>query len=145
MATLWERWRWFVRLSNRIEAWQLRVLGFSGVAVMRRRTVLLLETTGRRTGKKRQTPVTYLHDDAGHYVIGGGAGGMTRVDWVANLRGQTETRVWVRRREIAVAVTELHGAERDAAHGRAVARYPEVDKYEQVSQRKVPYFSLRSL
>jgi F420H(2)-dependent quinone reductase len=144
VATRWDRWRWLVRISNRSEGFQLRHFGTSGIAITRRRTVLLLETTGRRSGKKRRTPVTYLRDDDGNYVIGGGAGGMTKVDWVANLRRQAETRVWVRRREIAVRVTELHGTERDAAHERALQRFPEVEKYEQVSSRLIPYFSLRS-
>ncbi|MBA3654229.1 MAG: nitroreductase family deazaflavin-dependent oxidoreductase [Actinobacteria bacterium] len=141
MPTPADRWRQAVRVSNRVEAWQLRVLGTSGVALLRRRTVLLLETVGRRTGKRRRAPVTYFADDGG-FVIGGGAGGMTKVDWVANLRHHPTARVWVRRRRFDVTVTELVGADRDAAHARAQHRFPEIEKYERVSGRTIPYFRL---
>lgn len=116
--------------------------GTTFVAVTRRRSVLLLETIGRKTGKRRLTPVTYLVDGEDAWVIGGGAGGMTRVDWVANLRRQQETRVWIKRQELRVAVQELTGAERDAAYADASSRFPEVRKYEAVSGRKIPYFRL---
>jgi deazaflavin-dependent oxidoreductase (nitroreductase family) len=139
--TLWDRMRWLVRLSNRVEVLELRVFGTSGVALTRRRDVLLLETIGRRTGKRRRSAVTFLRD-GDDLVIGGGAGGMTKVDWVANLRQQAEARVWVRRRLIEVKVRELHGDERDAAREEARRRFPETDNYERVSNRAIPYFRL---
>ena len=131
-----------VRLSNRYEALQLRLFGTSFIALTRRRDVLLLETVGRKSGKRRRTPVTFLRDDDGNIVIGGGAGGMTKVDWVANLRRMDEANIRVRRRVLRVGVDELKGAERDAAHARALARFPEIRDYERVSNRTVPYFRL---
>src|SRR5258706_759881 len=111
--------RFWVRFANKWEVLHLRWLGVSGISLMRRRDVLVLETLGRKTGKRRRAPVTYLRDDEGRYRIGGGAGGMTRVDWVANLRVSAEAVIYVRRRRIPVRVQELHGEERDAAHDAA--------------------------
>jgi deazaflavin-dependent oxidoreductase (nitroreductase family) len=138
-----DRLRFWIRIVNRVEVLELRWLGVSGVSLLRRRDVLVLETVGRRTGKRRRSPVTYLRDDDGpSYRIGGGAGGMTRVDWVANLRSRDRAAVYVRRRRQTVHVQELHGEERDRAHGAAAARWPEVLKYEPMSNRQIPYFRL---
>ena len=142
VRTTADRLRPLIRLANRIEVLQLRLFGVSGVSLLRRRDVLVLETIGRRTGKRRCAPVTYLRGPDGSFRIGGGAGGMTRVDWVANLRAMEETTVHVRRRRLTVAVRELQGEARDAAHAAAVARFPEVGRYEEVSDRRVPYFEL---
>lgn len=137
-----DRLRSWVRIVNRVEVLQLRWLGVSGVSVVRRRDVLVLETIGRRTGRRRRAAVTYLRGDDGSFRIGGGAGGMTRVDWVANLRARGDAVVYVRRRRMPVQVRELHGAERDAAHARAAERWPEVVGYERASRRRIPYFEL---
>lgn len=142
IRTTADRWRSLVRLSNRVEVFQLRWFGVSFVSVSRRRNVLVLETIGRRTGRTRRAPVTYLTDDEGRFRIGGGAGGMTRVDWVANLRASSDAIVYVKRRRLAVQAKELDGEERQHAHGEAMRRWPEVAKYEQVSGRLVPYFLL---
>jgi deazaflavin-dependent oxidoreductase (nitroreductase family) len=140
-----DRLRFWIRIANRVEALELRWLGVSGVSLLRRRDVLVLETIGRRTGKRRRSPVTYLRDDDGSYRIGGGAGGMTRVDWVANLRARDSAVVYVRRTRRTVRVHELRGDQRDRAHAAAAARWPEVLEYEPLSNRQIPYFRLTPL
>src|SRR5438309_11812351 len=76
----WTRPLW--RVGNRLEAWELRRLGTSGMKLLRRSDLLALETTGRRTGRRRRVPLAYWVTDEGSYMVGGGAAGMTRVDWV---------------------------------------------------------------
>lgn len=47
--------------------------------------ILLLTTTGRRSGKKRYTPLEYRREKgSGYFVVTAGWGG--RTDWVKNLR-----------------------------------------------------------
>jgi deazaflavin-dependent oxidoreductase (nitroreductase family) len=136
----WDRWRWLVWWVTRWEVAELRLFGRSVISVAGRRNVLVLETVGRKTGKLRRTPVTYRVEEGGTYVIGGGAGGMTKVDWLANLRARDEAAIVVRRKRLRVTVQEVSGAERDAMHAEAAQRWPEVNKYEAV--RRVPYFRL---
>ena len=38
-------------------------------------TILVLTTTGRKTGKERSVPLMYMNDDAGNPVITGSAAG----------------------------------------------------------------------
>lgn len=143
--TRWDRLRPLVRLSGRVEVVQIVATGTSGLALMRRRTVLVVETTGRRTGKRRRSAVTYWTDPDGNYVIGGGAGGMTKVDWVANLRANPDVRIRVKRRWVKVTASELTGADYDAVRVKARRLFPETDTYEQVSGRRIPYFSLAAV
>ena len=52
-----DRTRPLWRIGNRSEAFLLRRLGFSPMSLLNKASVLLLETTGRRSGRRRFTPV----------------------------------------------------------------------------------------
>jgi deazaflavin-dependent oxidoreductase (nitroreductase family) len=131
------------RVGNRIEAFQLRRLGVSPMALLNRGEVLVIETTGRRSGRRRVTPVGYWRDAQDAFLVGGGAAGKTRLpDWVANLRADDSAAVWVRRTRIPVMAQELKGADRDRAQQEAAAIWPGVARYERLSGRVIPYFRL---
>jgi deazaflavin-dependent oxidoreductase (nitroreductase family) len=83
--------------------------------------------------------------DGDAFLIGGGAAGMTRVDWVANVRTNPECAVYARRRRIPVRARELIGEEYGAAQAEAFRRWPDTSRYEEKSGRKIPYFSLTPL
>jgi len=136
-----DRTRPLWRLGNRWEVMLLRRFGTSGMSVLRRGSVLVIETTGRKTGRRRAAPVAYWQDGDAFY-IGGGAAGMTRVDWVANLRADPNAVIVVRRKRIDVVVEALTGADYDAARQHALTLWPSVPRYEQLSGRNVPYFRL---
>jgi deazaflavin-dependent oxidoreductase (nitroreductase family) len=138
-----DRYRRLWRFVNRVESVQVRWLGTSGIALVRRTPVLLLETTGRRSGRTRRAPVAYWERD-GRYLVGGGAAGMSRVDWVANLRSSPDAAVWVARRRIPVRALELHGDDYEQARAEAFTRWPDAPKYEQASGRRIPYFALHA-
>ena len=137
-----DRTRPLWRIGNRLEVAQLRRLGTSGMTLLRRAPMLVIETTGRRTGRRRATPVAYWISEDGSFFVGGGAAGMTRVDWVANLRANPRAAVVVRRQRIAVGAVELTGDAYEAARAHAVSLWPSVPKYERMSGRRVPYFRL---
>jgi F420H(2)-dependent quinone reductase len=51
-----------------------------------RARILLLTTQGRRSGRERTTPLTYLEDDGRFVVIGSNAGRDRHPDWYLNLQ-----------------------------------------------------------
>jgi deazaflavin-dependent oxidoreductase (nitroreductase family) len=105
--------------------------------------VLVIETTGRKTGLQRFTPVGYWRDDDGSHVVGGGAAGQTRTpDWVANLRSKPAAAIWINRTRIQVTAKELAGDERIEARTRAATIWRGVPRYERLSGRVIPYFRL---
>lgn len=138
--TFADRFRWYWRLLNRTDSFTVRMTGTCFLGLVRRSPVLVLETTGRRSGKRRRAAVIYWSQD-GAYFVGGGAAGMTRVDWVANVRARPRIAVWVRRRRVEVVATELVGAEAERARSYAFGRWKS-DKYERISGRRTPFFRL---
>src|SRR5437588_11825080 len=111
-----DRLRWWRRIQARIESAQLRRTGWSATSLMWRLPVLVLVTRGRRTGKRRETPLTYVRDDAGRLLISGGAVGQTsNPDWVANLRAEPNCEVIIDKQAAHDRAGEPTGDERDRA------------------------------
>ena len=130
------------RWAGRIEAWEVARFGRSGLSVLFRRPVLVLHTTGRRSGRERRTPLAYRELD-GAYVVVGGAGGQTAVpDWVLNVRSEPAVRLTVDRRSCAAVATELHGVERQAMWDRLLPEMPVIAKYERRAGRPIPVLVL---
>jgi deazaflavin-dependent oxidoreductase (nitroreductase family) len=131
------------RAAKVLEAAQVRRFGRSAVSVLFRTPVLVLETTGRRSGAFRETTVAFHRLDDGTVLIVGGAGGQTRVpDWVANLRADPRATVTVDRAPMPVRAVELAGAEREAAWRRLREVWPRIESYQQRAGRRVPVFHL---
>lgn len=140
-----DRLRPLRRWAGRVEAAEVARFGRSGLSVLFRRRVLVLHTTGRRSGRERRTPLAYQEVD-GAYVVVGGAGGQTAVpDWVLNVRADPAVRLTVDRRSCDAVATELHGAERQAMWDRLLPEMPLIAKYERRAGRPIPVLVLRPI
>lgn len=100
--------------------------------------VLVLETTGRRSGERRSTPLIYLEDEAGLVVIAANGGADRVPSWWLNLRaaGRAAVRVGGERRD--VMPREAHGSERDRLWRAFAAMYPSLDDYPAMTDRRLP-------
>jgi deazaflavin-dependent oxidoreductase (nitroreductase family) len=87
-------------------------------------TVLLLHTTGRRSGKEHVTPVVYLPDDDRWVVIGSKGGAPADPDWVRNLEANPDATIEVGTDTIPVRMTEIlrDGPEWDRLYQAQIAR-----------------------
>lgn len=138
-----DRLRLVRRATRGIEVAQVRRLGRSLLSTVFRTPVLVLETTGRRSGALRATTLACHDDGSGSLLVVGGAGGQTRLpDWVANLRACPAATVVVDRRRRSVTATELTGEERVRAWSELRAVWPRIDAYEARAGRPVPVFRL---
>lgn len=75
------------------------------------RPVLLLTTTGRRTGRPRTVPLVYLRDDNSYLVVGANAGRDQDPAWVHNLEATPSAEIQVGDRRLAVRAARLPEAE----------------------------------
>ncbi|MGI5126373.1 nitroreductase/quinone reductase family protein [Pseudonocardia sp. CA-107938] len=108
--------------------------------------LLLLTTTGARTGARHTVPLGYLPDGDGRVLVIGSAGGATRDPaWAHNLRALPQATVEAGAFTYLADAVELVGAERDAAFARAVEADPGWAAYEQRSGRQLPVFALVSV
>lgn len=91
---------------------------------MNRDRLLLLTTTGRRTGSERTTPMMFHRDADRLLVIASNAGAPRDPDWYRNLVADPAVTVEIGdRRHRAHAVT-VEGADREALWAGLVASYP---------------------
>ena len=104
--------------------------------------VLLLTTTGRKTGKPRTVPLLYAAAGTGYTVIGSKGGAPADPAWVVNLRANPEARIDLGGRRIAVRAREAEGEERDRLWSAMADGYKGYDGYQEKTTRRIPIFVL---
>lgn len=131
---------------SRLEVAQVHRTGHSIVSLLFRTQVLVLHSTGRRSGSARSTvlAVATIADDT-MLIVGGAAGQRATPDWVANLRADPHAEITYRRRRIPVRAEELLGDQRRSAWRQLSVLWPRILDYERRSGRTVPVFELHRL
>ncbi len=104
--------------------------------------LLLLHTTGAKTGQERTNPLAYQADGDRFLVFASKAGAPTNPDWYHNLRAHPDVEIEVGTETIPVRATELSGEERDRLWTRQVELMPGFGEYEAKSGRKIPVIAL---
>ena len=109
--------------------------------------LMLLYSTGAKSGQRRRSILTYSQQD-GEYVVAGTAGG-SKVDpaWVANLRANPQVEIEIGDRTFSGEAVLLEGAgeERERLWNEHVAQLPWFGDYpEQVGGRPIPMARLRT-
>ncbi len=100
--------------------------------------VLLLTTTGRRTGRLRTTPLTYVKDNE-HMVVAASNGGMDWFPaWWLNLKDNPNATVQIGSRKIPVTARKASPDERARLWPRFIGFYRGYAKYEQKTRREIP-------
>lgn len=102
------------------------------------RPILLLETTGRKTHRKRSTPLVYLREGDTWLVAGSNAGRDSDPGWVWNLRADPHAAITIGREVIAVQATELDDAEAEAMWPALDAMNAQYREYQKLTERTVP-------
>jgi deazaflavin-dependent oxidoreductase (nitroreductase family) len=143
----------YTRFSTSISAATLRRLGRLNVPVYRmtrgrllgrvgRSPVLLLTTTGRKSGQRRTAPVLYMRDGERLVVIGSNAGNERPPAWALNLKANSEADIEVGgdRRSVRARVAE--GEERAELWKRMNEQYGGFDQYRARTSRDIAVFVL---
>lgn len=104
--------------------------------------MLILHTTGAKSGREHLGPLVYLPDDSGaggRMVIIASAGDQPKhPDWYHNLVAHPDVTVEVGSETVAATAREAHGAERDDLYARQTARFPFFAEYERKTTRRIP-------
>ena len=106
-------------------------------------TLLLLTSTGAKSGQPRLAPLAYLAIDGKMIIIGSKAGADTNPDWVHNLRANPSAHIEVGTEEYDVTARELPSDERDQIFGKIVAAAPGFGDYQANTSRVIPLFELQ--
>jgi F420H(2)-dependent quinone reductase len=114
-----------------------RVLGRIGG-----RPVLLLETIGRRTGRRRTTPLQYLADGEALVVVASDHGAAHPPAWYLNLRAHPDARVQMGARTSAVIARQVDGDERDRLWDQLTAGNRHLEDAARKAGRRLPLMAL---
>ena len=100
--------------------------------------LLLLHTTGAKTGKSRVNPVMYQADGDRLAVFASKGGAPTNPDWYHNLLANPRARVEVDDDAYDVLARVAKGDERERIWQLQKERYPGFADYEQKTDRQIP-------
>lgn len=105
-------------------------------------TLLVLHTTGAKSGQPRMAPLAYLTIDQKMIIFGSKAGLPTNPDWVHNLRANPRARIEVGTDAYDVIARELPPEERSEVAEKVVALAPVFGEYQAKTTRVIPLFEL---
>ncbi|MFF0773992.1 nitroreductase family deazaflavin-dependent oxidoreductase [Nonomuraea wenchangensis] len=104
--------------------------------------LLLLTTTGARSGRQVTTPVMYLPDGERYVIIASNAGADNHPAWYHNLRAHPVATVEVGTDTFQAKAVPVEGEERDQLYARMVAVAPGFADYERKTSRRIPVLAL---
>ncbi len=104
--------------------------------------VLLLTTTGRRSGKARTTPLTFFRDGADLVVIASNGGADRPPDWSLNLRQNPRAVVKIGTDELTVQARTASTEERERLWVGITATYSGYARYQKKTARQIPVLIL---
>jgi deazaflavin-dependent oxidoreductase (nitroreductase family) len=102
------------------------------------RPLLLLTTTGARTGEPRTTPMMYVPDGDRLLVIASNAGAPKHPDWFRNLVANPDVTVEVDAEKYQATAEVPSGAERDRLFAGIVEKYPFFADHQAGVTRTIP-------
>jgi deazaflavin-dependent oxidoreductase (nitroreductase family) len=105
--------------------------------------LLLLTTTGAKSGQPRVSPLAYFRIDGKLLIIGSFAGSDVNPAWVHNLRANPAARVEIGTDSSDVTARELPSGERDELFGQIAAAAPGFAEYQAKTTRVIPVFELQ--
>jgi len=104
--------------------------------------LLIIHSTGARSGQERLNPVMYQKVGPDMAVFASKAGAPTNPDWYHNLVANPRAKVEVGTDTVAVAARVTEGEERDRIWTKQKADYPGFADYENATSREIPVIIL---
>jgi deazaflavin-dependent oxidoreductase (nitroreductase family) len=104
--------------------------------------LLLLTTTGAKSGREHTTPVAYTRDGDRIIVIASYAGAPKHPAWYHNLVANPEATVELGTEALKVRAAPTEGDERDRLYRAQAELLPSFNEYEQKTTRKIPVLAL---
>jgi deazaflavin-dependent oxidoreductase (nitroreductase family) len=107
--------------------------------------ILLLTTTGRKTGRPRTWPLTYFSERDRLVVLAANGGQPNNpACWYLNLRANPRVSVQLGENTRLMSAHTAEGEERARLWSRAVHEYPAYEGYQRKTDRQIPVVILRS-
>jgi deazaflavin-dependent oxidoreductase (nitroreductase family) len=104
--------------------------------------VLLLNTTGRKSGQRRTNPLLYVRDGDDFVLIASNGGAPRHPAWYLNLRANPDATVEVGDLRVRVRAEVVDGEEKAHLWQKMVDMYSSYDDYQKKTNREIPLLVL---
>jgi F420H(2)-dependent quinone reductase len=101
-------------------------------------SVLILQTTGRRTGKPRQTTLSYYRDGPRYLVVASNWGKEVHPDWYFNLQMQPIASIQVGQQRLKVEAHTAQPDEYDRLWQLVTRKNSQFTRYQDKMERHIP-------
>jgi len=105
-------------------------------------SLILLTTTGAKTGQPRIAPLMRVDDGDRLLAVASKGGASKHPDWYLNLLANPEVTVEVGNEKFTTTARVLTGEERERAFKRAVEVFPPYGQYQRKTAREIPVIAL---
>lgn len=134
---------WTIRKLTPVDHWLLQrsdgrftIMGPLGVPL------LLLTTTGRKSGQRRQLPLAYMREGDRLFLVGSNFGRAHHPAWVLNLLADPAAWVTMGGKEIPVVATQVTGSEHDRIFQKFIDYVSNYEVYQHRTDREIKVFAL---
>jgi deazaflavin-dependent oxidoreductase (nitroreductase family) len=122
---------------------EFRANGGKGTGPFANADLLLLTTTGAKSGQARVSPLAYFRIDGKLIIVGSYAGAPNNPAWVHNLRAAPQAHIEVGTEAFDATARELPPGERDELWPKLTAAAPGFADYQAKTSRVIPLFELQ--
>ena len=109
------------------------------------RPVLLLTTTGARTGQSRLVPVVYSRDGERLVIVASKGGAPSHPSWYANLVANPVVTVEAGGETFSARAAVVEGEERERLYAAHAAMHPSFNDYRERTSRVIPVIALERI
>ena len=100
--------------------------------------ILILTTTGRRSGEERLRPLIFGEDDGRYVVVASQGGAPMHPDWYLNLDADPNVHVQIKGDRFAARARTAEGEERERLWRTMAEIWPPYDEYQRRTEREIP-------
>lgn len=100
--------------------------------------ILLLTTTGRKSGKQRTTPLGYFEHNGGYVITASNAGSDKHPGWFLNLRDNPQVRIQIKDKEMPATAQVVSPDLRDELWQKLISLSPQYGGYATSTKRVIP-------
>jgi deazaflavin-dependent oxidoreductase (nitroreductase family) len=107
--------------------------------------VLLLSTTGRKTGKQRTKPLCYFEEGPDYVIIASNGGADKHPEWFLNLKSDPNVKVRIEETEFSARAEVSDPKTRQRLWQKLISLSPYYIKYEKRTKRQIPMILLHPI
>ncbi len=128
----------FIKLFMDLNAFLIRLTHGRIGCRLGTQTILLLETTGRKSGQPREVPIAYFFHDGDYLIVASNWGKEEPPDWFRNLMLSSQTTIQVQDKTVEVEAHQADGTEYGRLWQAVTRQNSQYLEYQKGMSRRIP-------